>query len=266
MAKLLARGWLAAALVIGTLVCGGPARASDPNDAAAPTGQAVDVELVLAVDVSLSVNDERFALQMQGYANAFRDPRVIDAVGRLALGGIAVTLAQWSAYGNYEQTVPWMLVRDRSSAAEFAAAVAHVRRMPGSATSLSGAIDYSLKLFPQNGYTGARRVIDISGDGSNNNGRDAAKARDEALAQDIVINGLPILTEEPGLLDWYKANVVGGPGAFTIPAATFEDFGEAIVTKLVAEIARRETGPRRTELAEAVAPPRSPAYSAGAAW
>lgn len=251
MAKLLTRGWLAAA-VVGMLlgVVAGPARGSDPQHASAPGGIPVDVELVLAVDVSLSVNDERFALQMQGYANAFRDPRVLDAISRLAFGGIAVTLAQWSAYSNFEQTVPWMRVHDLGSASEFAGAVSAVKRMPGSATSLSGAIDYSLKLFPGNGYTGVRRVIDISGDGSNNNGRDARQARDEALAQGLTINGLPILTEEPGLLDWYKANVVGGPGAFTIAAATFEDFGEAIVTKLVAEIAELERGLGAPQLAE----------------
>jgi len=198
----------------------------------------VDLLLVLAVDASGSVNRERFELQKRGYAAAFRNPRVVAAIGGGPLGGIAVTMTQWTGPTMQADVVPWMVVSDARSAEAFAAAVdAASRALFGGGTSLSGAIEHAMALLSACPFQAARRVIDISGDGANNRGRPSAEARDEAVEAGIVINGLPIPWIEFDLEEHYRNDVIGGPGAFLVVAEDFNAFGKAIVTKLVAEIA-----------------------------
>jgi hypothetical protein len=212
------------------------------NDARAQT--AADLLLVLAVDVSGSVSPQRFELQKMGYVTAFQNPRVLSAI----LGGrhqsIAVTMMQWSGPFLQAQAAPWTLLKDGATIKSFAAIVESAPRMMyGGGTSISGAIDHAMTLFPRAPYTAERRVIDVSGDGSNNRGRSVTQARDEAVEAGVVINGLPILAFEPHLDQYFKERVIGGPGAFVVPAKTFETFGEAILMKLIIEIA--DLGPQQ---------------------
>jgi hypothetical protein len=201
----------------------------------------VDLALVLAVDASGSVSEARFELQKQGYAAAFRDPRVLAAIRGGSSQSIAVTMFQWTGPRLQVQVVPWMLIKDAASAEAFAAAVeAAPRRLFGGGTSISGAIDYARALLAQVPYDPARRVIDVSGDGSNNAGRPVTLARDEAVRAGIGINGLPILTVEPDLDRYYRDLVIGGPGAFMVPATSYDTFAEAIIKKLINEIAANE--------------------------
>ncbi len=205
---------------------------------------AVDLQLVLAVDASGSVSEERFELQKQGYVAAFRSPALLRAVGSGAARGIAVTMVQWTGPAMQVQVVPWRLVNDEPSMLAVAAAIEAVpRQLFGGGTSISGAIDHAMTLFPASPYVGARRVIDISGDGRNNRGRPAPEARDDAVRAGVTINGLPILAIEFDLEDFYRDNVIGGPGAFVIPAASFETFADAILKKLVIEISGLEGAP-----------------------
>jgi Protein of unknown function (DUF1194) len=199
---------------------------------------AVDIALVLAVDVSLSIDAEEFALQRAGYSAAFRDERVIDAITGGSIGAVAVTYMQWSGAREQQQIIGWRLINGRASAGDFAAALAAADRVvAGGSTSLSGAIDTAGRLLSQSGYAAERRIIDISGDGSNNSGRLPNFARDEAVAQGITINGLAILKNEPQLTFYYMENVVGGRGAFVQTAADFGDFAAAILAKLIREVA-----------------------------
>ena len=198
----------------------------------------VDLRLVLAVDVSGSVSDERFKLQLQGYAQAFRSWRILDAIRSGASRSIAVTVTQWTGPGQQAQVVPWMVVSDEASMLALADAIERMtRQLYGGGTSISGAIDHAMTLFPQGGASSGRQVIDVSGDGANNRGRPAAEARDEAVRQGVTINGLPILALEPGLDRYYQDNVIGGPNAFAIAAASYETFAEAVLRKLITEIA-----------------------------
>jgi hypothetical protein len=197
----------------------------------------VDLQLVLAVDVSGSVSDERFTLQQQGYARAFRDWRVLQAIRSGGAQAIAVTMTQWTGPSQQSQVVPWMVISDETSMLAFADAVERsTRQLYGGGTSISGAIDHAVTLFPLSGAKGGRQVIDVSGDGANNRGRPAADARDDAVRLGITINGLPILALEPGLDVYYQTNVIGGPNAFMIVAESYETFAEAVVRKLITEI------------------------------
>ena len=205
---------------------------------------AVDLQLVLAVDASGSVNEYRFELQKQGYVAAFRDPQVLSAIRSGPQRSIAVTMVQWTGPALQVNVVPWTLIRDQATADAFAAAIdAAPRQLFGGGTSISGAIDYGLTLMPESRYRGTRRVIDISGDGANNRGRPVTQARDEAVAAGVVINGLPILTLEPDLDRYYYEQVIGGPGAFVITATSYETFADAIRKKLIIEIAADERDP-----------------------
>jgi hypothetical protein len=207
---------------------------------AAPQAQSmVDLNLVLAIDASGSVDDERFDLQKRGYAQAFVSDRVLDAIRAGNYQSIAVSMIQWTGPTLQVVMVPWTVVRDRASAEVVAAAItAAPRRIFGGGTSLSGAIDFSTQLMSSSPYRGIRKVIDISGDGSNNLGRPVEQARDEALQQGIRINGLPILELENDLDQYFRENVIGGPGAFIIPVRNYNAFGEAIMRKLVTEISQ----------------------------
>src|SRR5919198_1124249 len=202
---------------------------------------AVDLQLVLAVDASGSVDQWRFELQMQGYVAAFRDPRVLQAIQSGATQAIAVTMVQWTGPALQIQVLPWTLIKDAPTAQAFAAAiVATPRRLFSGGTSISGVIDYAVPLFLESQFQGTRRVIDISGDGSNNRGRPAASARDAAVRAGIIINGLPILALEPDLDRYYSDHVIGGPGAFVIAAQSYETFADAILKKLIREMATNE--------------------------
>ncbi|HEY1246685.1 MAG TPA: DUF1194 domain-containing protein [Hyphomicrobiaceae bacterium] len=204
----------------------------------------VDLQLVLAVDVSGSVSDDRFKLQQQGYVQAFRSWRVIEAIRAGSSRAIAVTMAQWTGPAQQMQVVPWMVISDEASAASLADAIERTtRQLYGGGTSISGAIDYAMTLFPQSKATGGRQVIDVSGDGANNRGRPAAEARDDAVREGVTINGLPILALEPGLDQYYLGNVIGGPNAFSIVAESYEAFAEAVLKKLITEIAGAEPEP-----------------------
>lgn len=201
----------------------------------------VDLQLILAVDASGSIDNDEWALQIQGYVDALNDPEVLRAI---ETGGpeqaIALTFVQWSGYALQFQVIPWRRIAGKADAQRFAEDVKRSgRQIFGGGTSLSGIIDYALPLFAQCAFPSRRKVLDISGDGVNRNSRPSALARDEAVAAGIVINGLPILGSEADLDKWYEGNVIGGPGAFMIAAEDFMTFGRAIRQKLIREIAGR---------------------------
>ncbi len=198
----------------------------------------VDLQLVLAVDASGSVSQQRFELQKQGYVAAFRDPRLLAAIRSGTTQSIAVTMVQWTGPVLQVQVLPWTRIGDEASMHAVADAIERApRQLFGGGTSISGAIDHAMSLFPRTALQGARRVIDISGDGANNRGRSATEARDEAVRAGVGINGLPILAIEPDLEHYYLHNVIGGPGAFVVAAQSYETFADAILKKLVIEIA-----------------------------
>jgi uncharacterized protein DUF1194 len=208
---------------------------------------AVDLHLLLAVDASGSVDYTRFELQRRGYVAAFRNPMVLQAIRGGEHQSIAIAMFQWTGPFLQAQIVPWTQIKDQASANAVASIVETTpRRLFGGGTSISGAIDYSMRWFTQSPFKGERHVIDISGDGSNNGGRSVIRARDDAVAADVNINGLPILAWEPYLDTYYKENVIGGPGAFMIVAKDFTDFADAILKKMIIEIAQNvRPGPTR---------------------
>lgn len=197
----------------------------------------VALELVLGVDTSMSVEADEYALQMAGYAAAFRHPEVIQAIAA-SEGGIAVSLVQWA--DSYQQAVSigWTWVGDRSSGAALADRIARIpRRFVGPGTALAGALAYCLGRFEGNGFEGRRRVVDLSGDGRDNRGPRVTLIRDVALTSGITVNGLAILNDEPFLDRYYERQVIAGADAFVVAAAGYHDFAAAIVKKLVREIA-----------------------------
>jgi hypothetical protein len=204
----------------------------------------VDLALVIAVDISFSMDPEEQALQRDGFIEAFRSPIVHDAIRRGTLGRIAVVYGEWAA--NFEQKVivPWTVIDNPESAMAFAGTLAAQPTRRGPRTSVSGAIDFGVRLLGQSGVEATRRVIDISGDGANNQGRPVTDARDEAVAQGITINGLPIMLNRAtsywdvtDLDVYYRDCVIGGPGAFTVPVRARDQFVNAIKTKIIMEIA-----------------------------
>jgi len=237
---------------------------SSPGDGAA-VERTVDLELVLAVDISRSVDLEEAALQRQGFVRAFRHRDVIDAIQRGRLGRIAVTYVEWGSDQFQRTRVDWAEVADASSAAAFAEAVERSSVMLVEWTSISGAIAFGAQSFEGNGFRSERRIIDISGDGPNNKGAYVNLARDRVVADGIVINGLPIINNRPNIygyplmpdLDlYYEDCVIGGPGSFIVVADGFKDFARAILRKLVTEIAGR--APPLHLLRLAAARPRPP--------
>ena len=208
------------------------------------TQTAVDMQLVLAVDASGSVDQRRFELQQQGYVAAFRDLRVLRAIQSGATQAIAVTMVQWTGPALQIQVLPWTLIKDEQTAHAFAAAIAATpRQLFSGGTSISGLIDYAVPLILESQFKGTRRVIDVSGDGFNNRGRPATGARDDAVRAGIIINGLPILALEPDLERYFSGHVIGGPGAFVIAAESYETFADAILRKLIREMAGNERDP-----------------------
>jgi hypothetical protein len=227
------RPWLAQWLACAVLIAGGATPALAQKD--------VDLQLVLAVDASGSVDQVRFELQKRGYVAAFRHARVLPAIRSGPNQAIAATMVQWTGPTLQVQVVGWTRIGEEETAAFFAAAIEGApRQLFGGGTSISGAIDYGSMLFPKSPFRASRRVIDVSGDGSNNRGRPANLARDDAVAAGIGINGLPILALEPDLDRYYYDNVIGGPGAFVVAAQSYETFADAILKKLITEIAASE--------------------------
>lgn len=212
----------------------------------------VDLRLVLAADVSRSVDDGEFDLQRKGYAAAFRDPRVMRAIRGGALGRISVCYIEWSGVDSQKVVVDWTVIADGEQAGWFSDKLLAEPRPFANRTSIGVAIDFAVAQFERSGTTSERRVIDVSGDGTNTNGRPPVLARDEAVKQGITINGLVILSPEPmpwnpehthppgGLQRYYELNVIGGPDAFVMTVEGFETFAEAIASKLIREIARSE--------------------------
>jgi len=207
---------------------------------------AVDLELVLAVDVSGSIDKEEAELQRRGYIDALSDPAVVQAVTSGRHGRIALAYVEWAGLDYYRVVVGWREIADLDGARAFARQIAVSPLFTAQRTSISNAIVYSIPMFDNNGFDGTRRVIDISGDGPNNYGPLVTVARDQAVARGITINGLPIMNDRPNPwgfpttkdLDLYYANcVIGGPGAFLVVAESFRSFAGAIRTKLVREIA-----------------------------
>ena len=229
----------------------------------------VDLELVLAVDVSGSIDAEEARQQREGYVAALADRAVVDAIQSNFHRKIAVTYMEWASGDFQKVVIDWSLIQDMRSAEDFAARLAAAPRRSARWTSISSAIDAAVPMFDGNGYAGERLVIDISGDGPNNRGRPVRFARDDAVAKGIVINGLPILNDRPQPFDmptpveldltgYYIEQVIGGPGSFVLPAQDFLDFRSAILTKLIREIAGDERPQRYTK----AAPDRSIAGSA----
>src|SRR5689334_200117 len=217
--------------------------------AAASAAEPVDLLLVFAADVSRSIDQEKFQLQRDGYAAAITNPRVLDAVRSGPHHRIAVCFVEWSGIGAQKLLIDWTVIGDAASAQQFAAQLAEAPRSFADRTSISGAIEYAMAQLERAPFEAARRTIDVSGDGTNNAGRDVKLARDEALAKGVAINGLVILSEHPlswnaehtnppgGLDRYYQDNVIGGPGAFVMVAKNFNSFGQAIMNKMIAEIA-----------------------------
>ena len=197
----------------------------------------VDVALVLAVDSSGSISEQRLTMQIQGYLDAIRHPSFTEAIQGGRRGQIGLTFVTWTDARRQDQTVPWTVIRDDVSAHAFAKAVqGALRPLPGW-TSISGAIDFCANLLLTSGFIATRRVIDVSGDGANNDGRPVTEARDAAVAAGVTINGLPIIEVEPNLAEYYRDNVIGGPDSFVVVAGDSAAFGAAVLRKLLVEVA-----------------------------
>jgi len=220
--------------------------------AVASAADQVDLLLVLAADVSRSVDSEKFQLQREGYAAAISDPRVLDAIRSGRNGRVGVAFVEWSGIGSQRVVIDWTTVSDAESAKGFGDRLLEAPRSFADRTSISGAIEFAMGQFARAPFESARRTIDVSGDGTNNSGPDVTQVRDEAIAQGVTINGLVILSETPlawnpdhtnppgGLENYYRNNVIGGPGAFVLTAQNFNSFGQAIVKKMIAEVAQAE--------------------------
>jgi Protein of unknown function (DUF1194) len=232
------------ALVVVAILAAGvfraaPARADDD----------VDLLLVLAADVSRSIDAAKFQLQRDGYAAAVSDPRVMETIKSGRLGRIGLTFVEWSGIGAQHVVIDWTAIGDSASAKDFGDRLLEAPRSFADRTSISGAIEFAMDRFSHAPFKATRRIVDVSGDGTNNAGRDVAAARDEVVAQGVTINGLVILSENPmswnpdhtnppgGLDNYYRNNVIGGPGAFVMVAKDFNSFGQAMIGKLIAEVA-----------------------------
>jgi hypothetical protein len=215
----------------------------------ARAAEPVDLLLVLAADVSRSVDHRKFQLQREGYAAAIADKRVVEAISSGRHRRIAVSFVEWSGVSAQKIVIDWTVIDGAETARKFGDQLLELPRSFAERTSISAAIDFSMALLESAPYQAARRTIDLSGDGTNNSGRDVTIARDDALAKGVTINGLVILSDRPltwnpehtnppgGLAHYFRSYVIGGPGAFVIVAEDFNSFGQAIVKKLIAEIA-----------------------------
>jgi len=217
--------------------------------AAPAAAEPVDLLLVLSADVSRSVNEEKFRLQRQGYAEAFADRRVLNSITGGRYGRIAVAFVEWAGLGEQSLVVDWTLIKDAETAKQFGDHLLEAPRSFMGRTSISTGIDFAMEQLARAPFEAERRIIDVSGDGTHNSGRDVRAARDEAVAKGVTINGLVILSAFPlpnfpqhthppgGLPNYYRDNVIGGDGAFVMTAQDFQSFGRAIINKLIKEIA-----------------------------
>jgi hypothetical protein len=218
--------------------------------AAAPV--AVDAAIVLAADVSRSIDDEEFALQRRGYADAIQSQQLIDAISTGPHSAIALAYVEWAGDGEERLVVDWAVIRNQTDASAFVAGMTAAPRAFIGRTAIGTAIDFSLALFAESPFETNRRVIDVSGDGTSNQGRLVTEARDAAVAAGAVINGLAIFNKKAaamggylalhtnppgGLAHYYHENVIGGPGGFVVQIDDFSTFGEAMMRKLVNEVA-----------------------------
>jgi Protein of unknown function (DUF1194) len=211
--------------------------------------ESVDLLLVLASDVSRSVDTRKFQLQREGYAAALSNPKVIDAIRSGPHGRIAICFVEWSGVTSQKLVIDWTIVGDAASARKIGDQLIELPRAFADRTSISAGIEFAMSQLERAPFRGVRRTIDVSGDGTNNSGRDVALVRDEALAKGVTINGLVILSDSPlpwnpehtnppgGLDGYYRNNVIGGAGAFVMVAENHNSFGQAIVKKMIAEIA-----------------------------
>ena len=239
-----------ALLLLASLLGAPPQALADP----------VDLALVLVADVSGSIDDSEFELQKAGYAAAFRDKTVLSAIRSGAVGAIAVSYVEFAGVDQVTRVIDWTVIRDDASASAFADRFEKAPRSSRGHTSISAGIDVAVENFSEAGVEATRRAIDVSGDGTNNSGRDVTAARDAAIAAGITINGLAIINDHPasylhahvqppgGLTEWYRRNVIGGPGSFVMEVHDFRTFGEAMTQKLVAEIAALEAPSRHSAL------------------
>lgn len=216
----------------------------------ASAAEKVDLMLVLAADVSRSIDAEKYELQRKGYVAAMADPEVVRAIRSGAYGRIAVAFVEWAGAGSQKLVIDWTLIGDAGQAAAFGARIAVAPRSFQDRTAIGEALDFSAAQFSRGPYEADRHIIDVSGDGSSNGGRDIKAARDDALAHGVTaINGIVILsgtngpeylvqhTHPPGGLDgYYRRNVIGGVNAFVRVANGFDDFGRSLVVKLIQEI------------------------------
>jgi Protein of unknown function (DUF1194) len=226
--------------------------------AVSSAAEQVDLLLVLAADVSRSIDSEKFQLQREGYAAAITDPRVLEAIRSGRAGRIGLSFVEWSGLTSQRVVIDWTTIGDAEQAKSFADRLLEAPRSFADRTSISSAIEFAMTHLARAPFESARRTIDLSGDGTNNSGREVTQARDEAIAQGVTINGLVILSETPlawnpdhtnpagGLENYYRNNVVGGPGAFVMAAQGFDSFGQAIVKKMMAEVAQADQVTRRT--------------------
>lgn len=218
----------------------------------------VDLELVIAVDVSYSMDVDELAVQREGYAQAIVSKEFLQAMRSGPNSKVAVTYFEWSASSDQKIIIPWRVIDGPESADAVASEIMKTPVRRGSRTSISGAINFAMPLFEENPHRGLRRVIDISGDGPNNNGEPVTSARDAALEKGVIINGLPIMVKEPSYstmdiddLDlYYEDCVIGGPGSFVVSIDDRDKFKEAIRTKLILEVAGRTPERRAVPVAE----------------
>jgi hypothetical protein len=254
---------IGAVLVAGALAGGDVAGVAAPNPGnrlaeTKDNAATVDVELVLAVDVSYSMDMDELAIQREGYAQAIVSKEFLQALKSLPNGKIAITYFEWAASSDQKIIIPWRVIDGPETADAVADEILKTPIRRASRTSISGAINFAMPLFEANPYKGVRRVIDISGDGPNNNGVPVLGARDAALAKGIVINGLPIMVKEPSYstmdidnLDFYYEDcVIGGPGSFVVAIKDRDKFKEAIRSKLLLEVAGRTPERRVVPVAE----------------
>jgi hypothetical protein len=224
---------------------------------AARSEVAVDVALVLAVDVSRSMSHEEMRIQRRGYADAIASAQVLRAISQGPYGRIAVTLFEWAGDHHAREIVGWTMIESRADAEAVAATLLTEYSLSERRTSISGGINHAVRLLEAVPFLAERRVIDVSGDGPNNQGLPVTVARDAAVAKGITINGLPLMTEGgygsafniPDLDEYYRRCVIGGPGAFMIPVDDWDQFAEAVRRKLVLEIGALEPAPKGTERA-----------------
>jgi hypothetical protein len=268
--------WIGAVLVAAAITGGEVAGIAAPNPgyrlADKESVASVDVELVLAVDVSYSMDMDELAIQREGYAQAIVSKEFLQALKSGPNGKISVTYFEWAASSDQKVIIPWRVIDGPETADAVANEILKTPIRRASRTSISGAINFAMPLFDENPHRGLRRVIDISGDGPNNNGAPVTGARDAALEKGVTINGLPIMVKEPSYstmdidnLDFYYEDcVIGGPGAFVVTIKDREKFKEAIRTKLVLEVAGRT--PERRVVPVAGKEPRVPCMIGEKIW